>query len=236
MLDGFRQAVRHILGRNNLSPALEGDYLQRLLGKEDPIILEIGCNDGAHTQWFLELFSEARICCFEPDPRARERFRNRMGGIEGKVRLFDVAISDNDGETEFYLSDGLPDERLAKDYPAGWDQSGSIRKPKKHLEVFDWCRFDKTIRVQTRKLDTWCREEGIERVDFIWADVQGAEADLIRGGRVTLEKTRYLYTEYSNDELYEGQLDLKGLLALIPDFRVVCRYNGDVLLTNTRLV
>ena len=62
--------------------------------------------------------------------------------------------------------------------------------------------------------------------------MQGAEGDLIKGGRETLANTRYFYTEYNNRELYEGQLGLRELLSLLPDFDVVQRYPHDVLLRN----
>lgn len=88
--------------------------------------------------------------------------------------------------------------------------------------------------VSTRRLDTWAADEGVDSVDFIWADVQGAEIDLINGGRVTLSNTRYLYTEYSNRELYEGQVGLKTLLKSLPEFEVVHRFAHDVLLRNRR--
>ena len=83
-------------------------------------------------------------------------------------------------------------------------------------------------------LDSWVQKEGIGMIDFIWADVQGAEADIIAGGKEALRNTRYLYTEYSNTELYEGQVNLNQLLKLLPDFRVVRRYEYDVLLKNGR--
>ncbi len=63
-----------------------------------------------------------------------------------------------------------------------------------------------------------------------------AENLFIRGGQEALGKTRYLYTEYSNRELYEGQVNLPQLLALLPDYEVVARYPGDVLLRNKTLV
>ena len=75
----------------------------------------------------------------------------------------------------------------------------------------------------------------IDTVDFIWADVQGAEGDMIRGGLRVLSRTRYLYTEWSDDELYEGQATLTEILRLLPDFRVVELWSDDVLLENTRL-
>jgi hypothetical protein len=66
-------------------------------------------------------------------------------------------------------------------------------------------------------------------VDFIWADVQGAESDLIEGAPRILAATRYFYTEYSNNEWYEGQITLPGLVQKLPDFELVRRYPMDVL-------
>nr|VFK11672.1 MAG: methyltransferase, FkbM family [Candidatus Kentron sp. LPFa] len=101
------------------------ERLRECVGKSDPTILEIGANDGMHTLWFLELFDNPRIYCFEPDPRAIERFRKKVGR-HPNVTLFEMALSDYNGEAIFYQSNSQ----------YGWDQSGSIRKPKEHLTVF----------------------------------------------------------------------------------------------------
>nr|VFK11674.1 MAG: methyltransferase, FkbM family [Candidatus Kentron sp. LPFa] len=84
-------------------------------------------------------------------------------------------------------------------------------------------------------LDTWRREQGIDTVDFIWMDVQGAEMDVFRGGANTLARTRYLYTEYNDRELYEGQCTLPQLLDCLKYFKVLDRYPDDVLLENERI-
>ena len=120
------------------------------------------------------------------------------------------------------------------DFPEGWDLSGSIRRPKHHREEHASIKFSKTVAVDTCRLDDWCAVNDIRHIDFIWMDVQGAEEDVISGAPKILQATRYLYTEYSNKELYEGQLSLHRLLALLPSFEVVTRYRGDVLLKNTK--
>jgi len=206
--------------------------LPALLGKDDPVILEIGCNDGGQTRDFLKLFSKATIYAFEPDPRARARFAAAVQ--DPRVTLFDLAISNIDGEIDFHMSSGAPSADVAAQLPQGWDLSGSIRKPTGHLDALPWCTFDQHLTVKTLTLDTWCRNAGVQAIDFIWADVQGAEADLIRGGQAALANTRYFYTEYSDRELYEGQPSLRTLLSLLPDFTVLQRFSGDVLLHNTR--
>ena len=204
--------------------------LPDLIGKDNPVILDVGSNDGGHTLEFLRLFKEPKIYSFEPDPRALERFKSKV--TDTRVKLLEVAISDTDGTTKFYMSNGLPSPDWAELLPKGWDASGSIRMPKRHLDEAPWCRFDESIIVETKRLDTWFREEGIGMIDFIWADVQGAEIDLIRGGRCALNHARYFYTEYSDDELYQGQIGLKELLKLLPDFALIQRFSHDVLLKN----
>lgn len=232
----INEFIRILLRGPKIKPgSVNDEILIELIGKEDPVILDIGCNDGGHTLWFLKLFKKARVYCFEPDPRARKRY---LANVKDKrAMLFDIAISHTDGVTKFYMSSGTPPPTFHKPVgklPEGWDLSGSIKKPKGHLKIHPWCKFEKKIVVKTKTLDTWVQEEGIEVIDFVWADVQGAEADLINGGKEALKKTRYFFTEYCNRELYEGQINLKQLVKLLPDFKIVHRFENDVLLRNER--
>lgn len=210
---------------------LDDATIVRLVGRPDPVILDVGCNDGEHTRRFLRLFPKGRVHAFEPDPRPRERFERTVRNARAK--LWPLAIAAQDGEAEFHMSSG-------EHAPGGptkhaWDQSGSLRQPRKHRDIFPQVKFETTLRVRTMRLDTFAREQKLRRVDFLWADVQGAESDLIAGAQETLKMTRFLHTEYSNVELYAGQLGLAQLLELLPDFEVVRRFPLDALLRNRRL-
>ncbi|MCP1838206.1 FkbM family methyltransferase [Bradyrhizobium sp. USDA 4524] len=206
-------------------------HIISLLQKPNPVILDIGCNDGTDTQHFLTLCPQAQLYCFEPDPRAIARFKKKLGPSLAKVKLLEIAISDRNGTIDFHPSNADGD---AKE----WDLSGSIRRPKNHLTEYDWVRFDRPFSVETRRLDDWCSDAKVNAVDFIWMDVQGAEADVIAGGMQTLSNTRFIYTEYSDRELYEGQLSMQAILDLLPSFEVAAHYpravEGDILLRNTR--
>jgi 2-O-methyltransferase len=247
-MKALREEVRHLYHiKNGLAELarilkheprlLPGEFdlnmLPELLGTDNPFILDIGANDGSHTLEFLRLFANSRVCAFEPDKRALESFRARVDSE--RATLFELAISDIDGTTEFHVSDGLPPGNEQSLRPGGWDLSGSIKKPKEHLVTHPWCTFNETIAVTTKKLDTWCREEGVKSIDLIWADVQGAEENLIKGGAEALRRTHYFYTEYSDQELYEGQISLGEIRALLPDFELLYRFENDVLLRNRNL-
>ena len=203
--------------------------IKRLLAKENPLILEIGSSDGTDTLQFLRHFRDVRIYCFEPDPRAIAEFKRNIR--DERCSLAELAVSDKDGEAVFYLSGGGHPNREHSE----WIYSSSIKKPCNHLEKYPWCTFNKKITVKTVKLDTWVERNDIPEIDFIWADIQGAERELIAGGIKTLnEKTRYFFTEYSDEQLYENQPTLAEILTLLPNFQLAGVYGEDVLLRNKK--
>jgi len=199
--------------------------IKNLVNKECPVILEIGANCGQTTIDFIENFPNALIHCFEPDPRAIKKFKRMINSKN--VFLHEIAIGNIDGVINFHQSAG--GESIDSE---GWDHSGSIRAPKAHLEMFPYVRFDKKIEVPIMRLDTWAKLNNITNVDFIWADVQGAEEDLILGGKTTLQKTRFIYTEYYDNECYEGQMRLDQLYQLLNQYLILRKYSNDVLLEN----
>jgi 2-O-methyltransferase len=210
--------------------ALTAAEIRQRVGKDDPVIIEVGANCGQTTIELLRAMPGATIFAFEPDPRAIAKFHDAISNP--RVHLYDCAIGAVNGTINFHQSSGA--EHLAE-YRKGWDQSGSIRRPNSHLKVWPWVRFEKQITVPIMTLDVWSEQHQVSTADFIWADVQGAESDLVEGAARFLRSSRYFYTEYSNDEWYEGQITLAGLLGKLPDFDLVKRYPMDALFENKRM-
>ncbi len=212
--------------------ALEAADVRELVGRDEAVIIEVGANCGQTTAELLEAMPRARIFAFEPDPRAIAEFRRNIA--KPNVQLFECAVGARNGTVTFHQSSGHHE-----DFPeygeAGWDQSGSIRRPFTHRERWPWIRFERQIEVPIVTLDAWSAQHGVTAVDFIWADVQGAESDLIAGAARLLGSTRYLYTEYSNEEWYEGQATLLELQRMLPGFDLVWRFPADALFRNRAL-
>lgn len=209
--------------------ALSAREIRQCVGKDDPVIVEVGANCGQTTIEMLKAMPRATIYAFEPDPRAIAKFRAAI--THPSVHLYECAVGAVNGTVDFHQSSG--GEQLP-DYTQGWDQSGSIRRPYSHLKVWPWVKFEKQITVPIMTLDTWSELHQVTRADFIWADVQGAESDLVEGAMRFLRSSRYFYTEYSNEEWYEGQITLAGLIEKLSDFDLVMRYQMDALFQNKR--
>jgi 2-O-methyltransferase len=180
--------------------------------------LELGAHTGTDTDWLARI-PDVTIHAFEPDPR------NHPAHYPN-VHMHRAAIAGHNGRVAFLLS--------REGWGREWTYSSSIRQPKHHLQWFP-VTFGPTIEVDAVSLDSFTEKFGLGLIDFVWADIQGAEGDMIRGGRDALARTRYLYTEYSDDELYDGQVSLKEMMAMLPDYRVIELWPNDVLLENQRL-
>lgn len=220
--------IRQIASPNTpseLSPAMLAAYF-KAQGVEPKLFLEIGANDGVDTIRFLEAFPGVEIHCFEPDPRAISAFKRNVRSP--RAHLHETAIGSIDGSLAFYQSDGAPPGR-EHEFPEGWHLSGSIRRPTGHLNTHKWCNFESSLEVPVQRLDTWAASRGIHHVDFIWADVQGAEIDMITGGSVTLQSTTLFYTEYSETELYDGQVGLETMQTLLPNHYLAQQFPHDAL-------
>lgn len=204
-----------------------------------PLMVEIGCNDGTDTNKFLKVLPGARIYCFEPDPRAIARFEKTVN--DDRASLIKAAVSDTNGSATFYGSSGQPPEAQRTPdashycFLEEWDLSGSLYKPTGHLAKSPWVQFpeDRQYTVMTMTLDAWLDlHREISQIDFIWADVQGAEGPLIRGGTFALSVTRYFFTEFYDTPLYEGQVSLSTIQAMLPDFDLLGTHADDALFKN----
>jgi len=210
-------------------------FLKKLLAKDGPVILEVGAHVGVDSVGFLDTFPACRLFCFEPDPRNVEIHRECV--CDERCVLVSFAVSNTDGETTLYLS--------TSDYTRSKKIGSSIRKirataastikePNRRLRKkrYPNIRFEETIVVPTIRLDTWFATSGLDMIDLIWADVQGAEGDLIDGGRTALSKTRFLYTEFSKKRLHKGQVCFNGIMKRLHDFDLLAVYGTNALLKN----
>ena len=204
--------------------------LIKLLHKTDPIIYEIGANDGSDTVRFVKYFQDATIVCFEPEPRAAKVWKQRPELAHAK--LYECALGSKSGESIFYQSGGTKEGAIKED----WDFSGSLNKPTGHLEYSPWVTFKDRIVVSVEPLNKFNLNR---QIDLIWMDVQGGEQNVILGGQEVLEWTRFLYTEYGHwkKPLYEGQMDLSDTQRTLgSNWKLIALYEGCNALFQNRKV
>lgn len=181
------------------------------------VVIEIGAHDGSETAAILAAKPDCTIICYEPDSRPLARLVERFSN-EPRVSIRPWAISSYNGVSAWHASHGKVG------HMEDWDYSGSIRQPTHHLERSPEITFDKDI-VQCRRLDDCIAG----KVDFAWIDVQGAQRDVIAGGRRVLNNTPLVYIECHNVPEYDGEPSFSELCELFPMHDPMSKHGENIL-------
>jgi 2-O-methyltransferase len=160
---------------------------------DSPVILEAGACNGEDTVKFAERWPQATIHAFEPVP---ELFRvvERRTSHFSRVYRYPLALSDRTGSATMYISD--------KD--GGHRDSSSLMTPAEHLVDYPRIKFTQSITVQTTTINDWAAREGIDRVDFMWLDMQGMELRSLKAAGSILPTTAAICMEVACKEMYRG--------------------------------
>jgi FkbM family methyltransferase len=153
------------------------------------------------------LFPAAVIYCFEPFPESFAVLQAALAG-DGGVRPFKLALADRAGEAVLN----------ANVFPA---TNSLLATAPTAAEV--WPGLVQTtgqVRVPTTTLDSFCREQSIDRIDVLKLDVQGAEPLVLRGGEGLLRsgRVRLVYAEVLTLPTYAGQAELHEFLSMMSGY------------------
>jgi len=145
----------------------KADAMRALLAPGATFV-DVGANKGDFALLAARLVGDAgRVLAFEPEP-GNCHWIERSLELNGtrNVRLFPLALSDEDGEALLRLSRQSGAHTLLPGLPG---------------------RTEGELRVRTRTLDGLLAELGSPRIDMLKLDVEGAELRVLRGAARTLE-------------------------------------------------
>jgi FkbM family methyltransferase len=174
-----KAGVRVRLGDDRMYTGLYlfGEYepgnstLFRRLVRPGDVVFDVGTNFG----WFAALLGRTvgttgQVHGFEPMPpfAALAAETLRFNAIDDVVRLNNLGLSDQPGESTIYTFAGLPHG---------------------HASTHDLGRNDATAHTcRMTTLDAYVAEQGIARIDFLKADVEGHELEVFRGGKTIFSR------------------------------------------------
>jgi len=147
---------------------------QRFVRKGN-ILFDVGANMGVYT--FLaakSCGSAGHVYAFEPQANLVKCLDRSvsLNGYEARVTVVCAAVSNDHGSQATLF------------YAANRDGTGIPS-----LFAHEWLDAESGMRVPTVSVDGYRQEKGIERVDVIKIDVEGAEMLVLRGMQRTLEET-----------------------------------------------
>lgn len=149
---------------------------------------DIGSNWGYFALYAASNRAQVKVHAFEPFPNTHRDLKScvEQAGLNDQVTRHELALSNNDGEAFIEIPDGI------------------------HSGTAELTTNSRGVRIVTRRLDSL----QLPPPDFIKMDVEGHEAEALRGGLNTLKSARpYLVFENKRDYPEPGKT-LEPLLIL----------------------
>ena len=184
------------------------DDQRRLVGA-DPVVFDVGANEGRVAQRYLDRCPDATVHAFEPFPPLFDRLAARADG-EPRLTAHQLAVSDHEGTATLHCNDSaatnslLASRRIADDdWPAHWPAS--------------LYRTTGTVEVPTTTIDTFCAEHSIDHIDVLKLDIQGGELAALRGARTLVDAGRVdlIYLELITAPTYTDQPRYHEVMAFL---------------------
>lgn len=162
--------------------------IRNLLVRYDGDFLDVGGNIGMYSVRIATGLSDGRrSVCFEPLPANAARIREnaRLNGVENRVVVHEMALSDTDGEAKLVLR---------RDFDQG-SETGNAS-----IAISDAADGDFTkVSVRMRRFDDVLAEMGEARFQVVKVDIEGHEDFFLRGAKDWLHRERpIILTEVNN--------------------------------------
>ena len=143
--------------------------LELCKGTENFTVFDVGANIGWYSLHIMKCFPDMKVFSFEPALTTYNRLCHNLSknGFE-KSNAYNIGFYEEKSKLKFYF-----------------DQESSGASSLANIREKD--NID-TIYVDVEKMDEWIGAHGVERVDFIKCDVEGAEMFVFKGGIKSIEK------------------------------------------------
>lgn len=146
--------------------------------REGMTVFDVGANVGELTRLFSRVVGTGTVHAFEPSAACFARLEAACDAFgRDNVVLNHVALADRAGRVTLHVYD---DEHL------GWNSL--VRRPLARYGIEVEAPVEETATATT--LDRYCAERGIERIDLLKLDVEGAEHQVMAGSRRMLSEKR----------------------------------------------
>ncbi len=209
-------------------------YMNKLNKKHIHTIFEIGSRDAKDAIELSDVF-RCHVFAFECNPAALECCRKNIG-LNPNITLVPYGVWDQTGQVAFYrVMDGnigassfFEFNPHARNYP----------------DILEEGLVQEKIIVPTIRLDDFLHVNGIETIDLLCIDVQGAAYQVLHSLGDQITKVKYIIVELETHPIYSGEVlyhDVDRFLLDVGFKRASDALDpnglfGDVLYTNQRQI
>lgn len=170
----------------------------------NPVIFDVGANVGNTVMKYKNIFPNSKIHAFEPFQESFDILKNNTSTL-CNIYYNQCGLADISGIRRLHINRVPSTNSLLPS-----SQNALNGKDDKRFETKD------TIEISLNTLDNYTQQNGIEQIDLLKLDVQGAEPLIIQGAQDLLERNKIhiIFTEIMVTEFYQSQQPLHEALAM----------------------
>ena len=177
--------TRMYLAGKALTERRERAFLRRLV-QPGMVVLDVGSNVGFYATFLARLVGPTgRVHAFEPDPLCFA-ILERRARAHRNLAVNRIAVGDHEGLATLFCN------RLNRADNRIHDSLGDAA--------------DEAVAVPLTTLDRYCAEHGVDRIDALKIDVQGAEVAALAGMHDAMRRTKpaWMFIEFSPPHLRDA--------------------------------
>lgn len=183
-------------------------------------IFELGSRDIVDAIKLVKYFN-ADVYAFECNPECLElcytNYSKLNNDIANRITIIPSAVASQDSIMTFYPFDTTKYDNIGSSSMLKIDFS----KRDKHDPDFNRENPQKEIKVSGVRMDTFCKDNSINKIDLVCMDLQGYELEALKGFGKKLNDVRYLITEASINSTYDGGASFKDVKSYLESFGFV---------------
>lgn len=169
--------------------------LVKKLVKPGMVVFDIGANLGDYSILLSELAGKTgKVYAFEPTSTIFYKLQERLANCDN-TEVFQTAIYSENTRIEF--------NEFSEEYSV-WNSIGKPKMPKPHSSM-EYVPIVKTENVEAIKIDSFCKNRDLKKIDYLKLDVEGAESDALKGMVELLREKAIRFIQFEIDrKMLEG--------------------------------
>lgn len=177
----------------------------------DKIVFDVGVNQGQTIKKILQFFPNSKIYGFEP---SKICFENALSNkFPSNVQIENAAIGN--------------EKTILKFNEYSWSAMNSFL-----TRAFGQAKIIDTYDVNVDTLDSFCKENFIEKINLLKSDTEGFELNVLKGaeGLLNSNKIHFILIEMFFIEHFKGQAEVGEIFSFLKskNFTLVKFYDFDI--------
>jgi FkbM family methyltransferase len=187
---------------------------QCLKDKDNPVVLDVGANDGGYSRDIVAINPSATVFAFEPHPLTFERLVSNIEAHKN-IRPFNYAVGDRPGGQILY-------DRRSE---SGTAHASIFREVIEDIHMAQSSKFE----VNVITLDEFIEEQRLARVDLLKIDTEGYELNVLKGGVKAIRSGIFKAIQFEFNEMnVVSRVFFKDFMEVLPQYQFYRMLSGGL--------